>query len=102
MPKRNIKNKELVDLFPKAIFWDVALEKLSIKDDKDFIIQRVLSWHMDNEERLENLEKLYAIEDIKHYALKSNEIFGNEAIEFLAKRYNLEPSQFQKYILSLS
>jgi len=74
------------------------MEDLSINRDKDFIIQRVLSRHMNKIENLENLEKLYSKNIIKSYAKNSSEIFGNENIEFVANRYGLNPMGFKKYL----
>lgn len=79
----------------------MKMEDLSINRDKDFIIQRVLSRHMnkiENLENLENLEKLYSKNSIKLYAKNSSEIFGNENIEFVASRYGLNPRGFKKYL----
>jgi hypothetical protein len=88
----------LSDLYSRVIFWDVKMEDLSINRDKDFIIQRVLSRHMNKIENLENLEKLYSKNSIKSYAKNSSEIFGNENIEFVASRYRLNPRGFKKYL----
>ncbi len=96
------KKYKLIELFPRAMFWDVDPEKLSIRKNKSFIIQRVLSRNMEREEYMENLEKLYSIEDIKHFALISHQIFGNENIDFIAKLYDMNPRDFPKYILDFS
>lgn len=88
----------LSDLYSRAIFWDVKMDELSVKRDKDFIIQRVLSRHMNEVENLINLEKLYSKNIIKSYAKNSSEIFGNENIEFLANHYGLNPKGFKKYL----
>lgn len=94
-------NINLSDLFPRAIFWDVNIEKLSPKKDRDLIIQRVLSRHMNTLENLENLEKLYSKNIIKIFAKNSSEIRGNENIEFIANRYGLRPNAFKNYIPNL-
>jgi len=93
---------KLSDLFPVAIFWDVDANELSVEEDKDFIVPRVLSRHMNKVEYLENLELLYPKELIKYYALNSPDILGNENIDFVAKRYGLNPLQFKKYIPNLN
>lgn len=89
------ENYNLSDLYSCAIFWDVKMDDLSIKRDRDFIIQRILSRHMN---KIENLEKLYSKKIIKSYAKNSSEIFGNENIEFVASRYGLNPMGFKKYL----
>jgi hypothetical protein len=98
---RKSVNYNLSDLFSRAIFWDVNIEKLSPNKDKDLIIQRVLSRHMNRLENLENLEKLYSKSVIKSFAKNSSEINGNENIEFIASRYGLQPRAFKKYIPNL-
>lgn len=100
MKKNNshIKSQKprVADMFPAGLFWDVPMEKLSLKRDKDFIIQRVLNRADVN--LFKSLEKLYSLDDIKFYALGSREIFGNERIEYIAARYGLNPRDFHKYI----
>lgn len=94
----NISNRfksdkyNLSDLYSRAIFWDVKMDDLSFKRDKDFIIQRVLSRHMNK------IENLYSKNIIKSFSKNSSEIFGNENIEFVASRYGLNPRGFKKYL----
>lgn len=94
------KRKKLSNYFPKHLFWDVNLDKLDVRFDKDFIIERVLAYHMEDEEIFKKLEKLYSKKEIKKIALNSKQIFGNETIEFISKRYKLDPTTFSKYIYS--
>lgn len=96
--KKKLDNKNLAQLFPAVMFWDVNMKKLSLIKDKDFIIVRVLSRFMNNDDYLKKLESIYSLSDIKRFAVRSNEIFGNEIIEHLAKRYHLSPLNFKKYI----
>lgn len=95
-------DNRLSDLFPSVLFWDVDINDLSPDMDKDFIIQRVLSRHMNKLENLENLERIYSKKVIKSFAKKSSEIFGNENIEFLANYYGLKPQSFKKYIPNIT
>lgn len=93
IPNRFKSDKyNLSDLYSRAIFWDVKMDDLSIKRDKDFIIQRVLSRHMNK------IENLYSKNIIKSFVKNSSEIFGNENIEFVASRYGLNPRGFKKYL----
>ena len=89
---------KLSDLFYKSSFWDVDMDRLDIEKDADFIIPRVLEMNMGREKYFQNLEKLYPIDQIKHYALQSREIWGNENIDAISKRYGLNPLDFPKYI----
>ena len=75
-------NYKVSDLFPKHIFWDVNPDKLHIDKDKDLIINRVLSWGMDDS-LFDKLEKLYSKKIIKNIAIHSSEIKGNETKERL-------------------
>jgi hypothetical protein len=88
-------------IFPKAMFWDVDVRLLSIEFDGDFIIDRVLAWNMGQEDFFETLDSLYPIYLIKSVALNSRQIKGNENIESIAIRYNLDPLAFNKYIADL-
>lgn len=87
--------------FRKAMFWDIDMDKLSMKVDKAFIIDRVLSRNMENPIYLERLENLYSIKDIRRVAKSSMSIRGNESIRFIAKRYGLDPNSFKQYIPNL-
>lgn len=83
------------------MFWDVDMDKLSVKHDKNFIIDRVLSESMRNSIYLDRLEKFYSISDIKKAAKASRSIRGNEAIKFIAHRYGMKPESFKEYIPNL-
>lgn len=87
-------NKSIALVFPKGMFWDVDMKKLSIDFDKNFIIQRVLSRSKNKVAYLESLESFYPKKDIINLAINSPEIIGNEKIEFISKRYNIEPKKF--------
>lgn len=93
------KAKTVFELFKKsAMFWDVDLDNLSYKNDDCFIISKVLDRNMMETKYLEALESIYKLKNIKQIALNSTEIRGNRLIEFLAKRYDLNPRKFQNYI----
>ena len=94
---------ELLNKFHKAIFWDVDLKKFSLEnsEDRSFIIQRVLKMSGHNGRFLNELEKIFSIEEIKYYADESMEIMGNELIENLCNRYNMKHNQFPYYIPNL-
>ena len=98
---KKIKKNDLRSNFRKAMFWDVEMDKLSIKHDKFFIIDRVLSRSMKNSIYLDRLEKFYSIKDIKEVAKSSRSIRGNESIRFIANRYAMNPKSFKQYIPNL-
>ena len=98
--KLNISNFKRIDLknhFPGPVFWDVDPNLLDIKNDKDFIIERVLSRNMGNPLYLEKLEDLYSKKEIIKYALSSNQIRGNNAIRLIAQRYGLNPNNIKNF-----
>ncbi|SIT18138.1 DUF6922 domain-containing protein [Belliella pelovolcani] len=86
----------LSDYFPKAIFWDVNLDELDYKKDADFIIPRVLDWG-DYKNAWDKLKLLYPLKVIKYYCLNQAQIFGDENIEALAAKFNLNPEEFPRY-----
>ncbi|MBW6483111.1 MAG: hypothetical protein K0B10_08615 [Vicingaceae bacterium] len=93
-------NKPLSSIFPKYVFWDCDVDKLSLKNwqDRSFIIQRVLKMaDVDFKVLVNKLELIFSIEEIKYYANESMEIIGNELIEKLCNRYKMKPSQFPYY-----
>ncbi len=94
------KDYQIVDFFPNWMFWEYDVSKLSFKEDKKLIIERVL-----NHSTLENLpqniailERLYNKKYITKVAVNSKSIYGNENIEFIALRYNVSPKKFYRYI----
>ena len=97
-----IPRKDAIETnFRKWMFWDVDMEKLSIKDDKFFIIDRVLSGCMENPIYLDQLDKIFSRRDIINVAKSSRSIRGNESIRFIASRYRMNPKSFKQYIHSL-
>lgn len=93
-------NKPLSGIFPKYVFWDCDVDKLSLKNwqDRSFIIQRVLKMSGCKGRFLSELEKIFSAEEIKYYAQDSMEIMGNELIENLCNHYNMQASHFPYYI----
>lgn len=101
MNPESAKSGHLKKVFRKSIFWDVDMDRLSVKKDRKFIIERVLSRNMHDLQNLINLESLYSRDQIKEVALGSREIIGNDSIHFIAKRYRLNPKAFPKYISNM-
>ena len=87
--------------FQRWMFWDVDMGQLSIKKDKAFIIDRVLSGSMENAKYLERLDKIYSKKDIINVAKSSNSIRGNESIKFIANRYGMNPKAFKQFIANI-
>lgn len=84
------KNK-ISALFPEYLFWDVNIDSLDPKKDKDFIIPRAL--YMTNkhsfEKDIEKLESIYPSTQIVKYLKNTKEKISNEVCELVAKRYSV-------------
>lgn len=89
-------NVNLSNYFPKGVFWDVDISMLDYKRDVDYIIPRVLDKGL-LFDCLDSLDELYSLEAIQYFCINSSQIFGNEKIHVLAKRYKLEPEQFIRF-----
>lgn len=90
----------ILDFFPQRMFWEYHAEDLSIEEDKELIIERVLNRSLSIEllKNLRILDSLYKREQIIEVALGSSEIYGNETIEIIATYYGLNPREFYQYI----
>ncbi|MCB9364102.1 MAG: hypothetical protein H6587_06010 [Flavobacteriales bacterium] len=97
------KGMMLSSFFPNSIFWDCDISNFNLDnwEDRSFIIQRVLKMSYLQDDLLVKLESIFPIEEIKYYAEGSAEIVGNERIDMLCKRYNMQPSQFPNYFQNL-
>lgn len=92
------RKSDIKSNFQKWMFWDVDMGKLSVKEDKFFIIDRVLSGSMENPKYLQQLDKMFSRQDIINVAKSSRSIRGNESIRFIANRYGMDPKSFKQYI----
>ena len=91
------KGKNLANFFPGPVFWDIDPSKLDVKNDKSFIIERVLSQNMGNQECFKKLDELYSKGEIIKYAKRSNQIRGNNSIRAIADYYHIDPSQLKNF-----
>ena len=91
------KEKNLVNFFPGPVFWDIDPSKLDVKNDKAFIIERVLSQNMGNQDYFKKLDELYSRKEIIRLAKKSNQIRGNNSIRAIAEYYNIDPFQLKNF-----
>lgn len=89
----------ILDYYPKGLFWDVHADRLHWKDDAWYIVDRVLSRSEAYPENLDKLESIYPLKGIKQVALESASIFGQEYITELSKRYNLDKTKFKNWII---
>ncbi len=89
-----------IEVFKPVYFWDCIKEEIDLKDDADFVVERVLSRSL-NDDRVENLNKLikyYPIEFIREVSKNSTQIFGNERIEEISKIIGIKPEEIKTYI----
>ena len=89
--------KDISQIFPKYLFWDVNPKNLNIQDDKDFIIPRALmATTVDTFTKdIEPLEQLYSRAQIVSEFQKTKERISNEVCMLVARRYNVK--QFLRY-----
>lgn len=92
-----------VDLFEPYFFWDCVVEEIDLKDDAEFIIERILarSFDEDREDNINKLLSIYAIEKIRTVAKNSTQIFGNNKIEKFSKIIGISPTEVKTYIKCL-
>jgi len=89
--------KDISQIFPKHLFWDVNPKNLDIQDDKDFIIPRALiATTVDTFTKdIEPLEQLYSKAQIVKELQKTKERISNEVCKLVARRYHVK--QFLRY-----
>jgi hypothetical protein len=94
------KSKNMADVFPKHLFWDMDLNKLSLSNDKDIIIPRALFATTEETflEDISRLEQFYSKEEILKYLKVTKERISNEVCAMVALRYNVPVfARFKKY-----
>lgn len=79
--------------FPKHLFWDMDVDKLSAKRDKAIIIPRALfATTQDSfEQDIQKLETLYPKKEILYILKNTKELISNEVCKLVAKRYQVKP-----------
>lgn len=95
-PKVNI-----VDVFPKYLFWDMDYSKLDIEKDKAVIIPRALyaTTAETFEADIQLLERLYTSSDIVKYLKQTKENISNKVCLSVADRYHVKA--FQRFVLPI-
>lgn len=83
------KTINIANTFPKQAFWDLDSSKLSLKEDKDIIIPRVLM--TTNEETFSKdiltVESVYNANEIYSVLKDTKERISNSVCRLVAKRY---------------
>lgn len=85
--------------FPKYLFWDMDVDKLSAKRDKTIIIPRALFATTQDtfEDDIQKLERVYPKKEILAVLKNTKELISNEVCKLVAKRYRAKP--FLRYSL---
>jgi hypothetical protein len=85
------KENKIASLFPEYLFWDVKIENLDLKRDRDFIIPRALYMTSRNsfDTDIRKLETLYSSTQIIKHLKSTKEKISNEVCELVAKRYSV-------------
>lgn len=89
--------KDISQIFPKHLFWDVDPKNLDIQDDKDFIIPRALIATTEEtfNKDIQPLEQLYSRAQIVRELRRTKERISNEVCKLVAQRYHVK--QFLRY-----
>ncbi|MGG7035699.1 MAG: DUF6922 domain-containing protein [Flavobacterium sp.] len=87
------KSVNIAAVFPKYLFWDMDLNKLSLSRDKDIIIPRALYATTPEtfEDDIKRLEQFYSPATIVKYLKNTKENISNKVCLSVAKRYNVQP-----------
>jgi len=78
--------------FSPHLFWDTNLEKLDIRKDKKYIIERVMNYGLEKDEIL--LYKLYSSGTIKRTVTKLDTL-NQRTIAYLSMIFNLKETKFK-------
>jgi|TARA_B110000967_G_scaffold209701_1_gene267154 hypothetical protein len=88
--KNNISVKAL---FPKHLFWDMDINMLQLKKDKDIIIPRALFFTSEKEfeKDITALELYFSKSEILNTLKATKETISNDICKLIASRYNSRP-----------
>ncbi len=85
------QRRNIAELFPKHLFWDVDSSKLHIQRDCAFIIPRAL--YMTNREsfstNIAKLEQLYTPQQIVEQLKNTKEKISNDVCRMVAEHYSI-------------
>ncbi|MGZ0014775.1 DUF6922 domain-containing protein [Yeosuana sp. AK3] len=80
----------IADIVPKKVFWDMDVNKLSVKKDKEVIIPRMLLATNEKtfKEDIASVEKIYIANEIYSVLKNTKERISNQICRMVAARYN--------------
>ncbi|MBC8265587.1 MAG: hypothetical protein H8E84_01340 [Flavobacteriales bacterium] len=86
-------NISVNSIFPKHLFWDMDINMLQLKQDKDIIIPRALFFTSENEfeKDITNLEIYFSKSEILNTLKATKETISNDICKLVSSRYNSKP-----------
>ena len=89
--------KNIADILPKDLFWDVNPSNLDIQEDKDLIIPRALYATTEDtfSKDISRLEQLYKRSEIVEELRSTKERISNKVCMMVAQRYHVK--YFSRY-----
>jgi len=92
---RNTENyNNYIKLLNKRIFWDLHIDKLDYKQDKQRIIERIAVHGTENDEKIMNI--MYSIRTIRKCLIKSDSL-NEKVIQYYAFVLNEKEKKFKCY-----
>lgn len=82
---------KISSIFPKHLFWDMDMDRLNIRRDKDIIIPRALFMSNDSsfDNDIQKLESFYTSADIVKTLASTKERVSNRVCTLVANRYHV-------------
>ncbi|TCC89270.1 hypothetical protein EZ428_16365 [Pedobacter frigiditerrae] len=89
--------KNIADILPKDLFWDVNPSNLDVQEDKDLIIPRALYATTEDtfSKDISRLEELYKRSEIVEELKITKERISNKVCKMVAQRYHVR--HFSRY-----
>ena len=95
MKKEIIDKKEHIQKLSKRIFWDLDINKLDYKQDKQKIIERIAVYGTENDERIMNT--LYDKDTIKECLIHSK-CLNEKVINYYAFALKIKKEEFKCFM----
>jgi len=86
--------KSIITELSRSIFWDIYIQDLDVKKNKNIIIERIALYGNDNDLRIMFL--LYSKKCIKNILIKSDSL-NNGIIEYFSFILNIKKEVFKCY-----
>ena len=95
--------QRISDILPKYLFWDMNIDALDLKKDKDIIIPRALFATTPDtfSNDIKRLEKVYSKTEIVKELKYTKERISNKVCSMVSERYHILPFARFKWVLFL-